>query len=544
MRQVFLKIASDRRLAIGFLALLSSLFFIGLGRVHLFDWDEINFAESAREMIVSGDYLKVQINFLPFWEKPPLFFWLQVISMKIFGINEFSARFPNAFFGLIYLITFYFIGRKHFSERFGLLWAILFFGTLLPHVYFKSGIIDPVFNYFIFMSVYFMMSGVESKHTDRYMFLSGLFSGLSVLTKGPVGLLLVGLTTLVYLLSKRFKSFFTFRQILLFLAGLLIAVGSWLAVEFHQNGTENMLKFVKYMVELFTSGVAGHEQPFYYHFIVVFLGCFPISILALPFLFTFKVQTPKNFHRWMQALFWVVLILFSMTTTKIVHYSSMTYIPLSFLATLYVYDVFNGRRSLKSFQKVLLLSFGLLWGLIFTVIPLIMKNKEKLYPYIKDPFAVEAMKTPIAWSNYEMFIGLFFIAMVIASWLLIRRRKVLQGCMVLSLSAGIALLCISFIILPKIESFSQGTAIRFFESIAGKDAYVTTYGYKSYAQYFYAAQPCGLSDKRNDTQWLLSGKIDKPVYFVSKVTNRELDAYPDITFLKSEGGFRFYVRRP
>ena len=63
------------------------LFVPFLGGVHLFDWDEINFAESAREMIRTGDYLTVRINYLPFWEKPPLFIWLQVLSMKIFGIN-------------------------------------------------------------------------------------------------------------------------------------------------------------------------------------------------------------------------------------------------------------------------------------------------------------------------------------------------------------------------------------------------------------------------------------------------------------------------
>ncbi|NBO49191.1 MAG: hypothetical protein EBU80_05610 [Chitinophagia bacterium] len=52
----------------------SLLFMHSLGASPLFDWDEINFAESAREMLVSGDYLRVQINFQPFWEKPPLFF--------------------------------------------------------------------------------------------------------------------------------------------------------------------------------------------------------------------------------------------------------------------------------------------------------------------------------------------------------------------------------------------------------------------------------------------------------------------------------------
>ena len=48
------------------------LFFHSLGNVPLFDWDEINFAEAAREMLVTGNYSRVQINFQPFWEKPPL----------------------------------------------------------------------------------------------------------------------------------------------------------------------------------------------------------------------------------------------------------------------------------------------------------------------------------------------------------------------------------------------------------------------------------------------------------------------------------------
>ena len=59
------------------------LFMPFIGAVHLFDWDEINFAESAREMMVTGNYSKVQINYTPFWEKPPLFIWMQVVSMKM-----------------------------------------------------------------------------------------------------------------------------------------------------------------------------------------------------------------------------------------------------------------------------------------------------------------------------------------------------------------------------------------------------------------------------------------------------------------------------
>ena len=122
------------------------LFIPFLGGVHLFDWDEINFAESAREMLVTGDYLTVQINFQPFWEKPPLFIWMQVISMKIFGINEFAARFPNAICGIVTLLIIFNIGRKIRNNLFGLLWVMAYAGSVLPFFYFKSGIIDPWFN--------------------------------------------------------------------------------------------------------------------------------------------------------------------------------------------------------------------------------------------------------------------------------------------------------------------------------------------------------------------------------------------------------------
>src|SRR5450631_2861476 len=83
----------------------SLLFFPFLGVVHLFDWDEINFAECAREMLVTHDYFTVRINFQPFWEKPPLFIWMSAACMKLFGVSEFSARLPDALCGIVTLLV-------------------------------------------------------------------------------------------------------------------------------------------------------------------------------------------------------------------------------------------------------------------------------------------------------------------------------------------------------------------------------------------------------------------------------------------------------
>ena len=167
------------------------LFIPFLGSVHLFDWDEINFAECAREMILSKDYLRTQIDFKPFWEKPPLFIWLQVAAMKIFGINEWGARFPNVVVAFFTLFSFYKIGNKVANKEVSKWWILLYIGSWLPHFYFKTGLIDPLFNLLIFLAIYHVYA-LSNNETNRskHRLLAGLFLGLAVLTKGPVAILI------------------------------------------------------------------------------------------------------------------------------------------------------------------------------------------------------------------------------------------------------------------------------------------------------------------------------------------------------------------
>ena len=177
-----------------------------LGHVHLFDWDEINFAENAREMIASGNYFSVQMNYERFTEKPPLFFWLQVLSMKIWGINEMGARFPNAMAGLATLLVLFRIGKSLIDVAFARIWVMVYLGTFFTFLYFKSGIIDPWFNLFIFGAIYqfFLLQTEETRHTPRAL-LTGFLLGLAILTKGPVALLICLLTFLVILVREKGK---------------------------------------------------------------------------------------------------------------------------------------------------------------------------------------------------------------------------------------------------------------------------------------------------------------------------------------------------
>lgn len=76
------------------------IFLPGLGLVHLFDWDELNFAESAREMVVSHNYNYVQIAFEPFWEKPPFLFgfkrFLSISLVTELGYIDYPMQYPES----------------------------------------------------------------------------------------------------------------------------------------------------------------------------------------------------------------------------------------------------------------------------------------------------------------------------------------------------------------------------------------------------------------------------------------------------------------
>ena len=88
----------------------SVLFLVGLGGMDLSDPDETFYAETAREMLEDGEWLTPKIFDKPQFEKPPLYYWLIIFSYKIFGVNEFAARFPSALFGIFGVIGVFYLG--------------------------------------------------------------------------------------------------------------------------------------------------------------------------------------------------------------------------------------------------------------------------------------------------------------------------------------------------------------------------------------------------------------------------------------------------
>ncbi len=520
---------------------------LGIGITPLFDWDEINFAEIAREMLITKNYLNVQLNFQPFWEKPPLFFWLQALSQKLFGVNEFASRLPNAIVGAVSIFYLYAIGKKHFNARFGFLWALAYVGSFLPHFYFKSGIIDPLFNLFIFSSLYFFFLYFNTKQWKPIL-LAAILLGCAVLTKGPVAVLIVALCLFFYAAWQKFK--IQFSVLHLFIASLIILLitSIWILPEMlHGGGMALFQEFIAYQIRLFTTSEAGHGQPFYYHFIVLFFGCFPISLLALPTLLGQKENVlsassfQKTFFLLNAILFWVVLILFSLTTTKIIHYSSLCYFPLSFLAASYLYHHIEQDKKLPRFIFILLVVIGLLFALIFTALPLLVQYKSAFIGMIKDDFVVGNLSFPVYWSPLGWMIGLIYALVLILVFIQIRRN--VKHIYKLFFFNILFITIILYRFVPNVERHVQGAYIDFLK--AHQHAYVLNYNFKSYAPYFYTDKQMPNNQTTLTIDWLLHGANEASVFLVAKNShkNEVLEQQPQFSFLYEAGGFIFFERK-
>lgn len=559
------------------ISLLAALVFIPfIGNCPLFDWDEVNFAECAREMIVSGNYSQVQLNYRPFWEKPPFFIWLQAGSMQLFGINEFAARFPNALCSVFSLLAIFHVGRRFHSPRFGLVWVLLYASTLLPHLYFKSGLIDPWFNLFIFLGLYnalVVINNPQGGRERRNALLGGLFLGLAVLTKGPAAIAIAGLTLLVLLLWNRNARFISSRNFLLFALTTLVVAGSWFLVELAKGNANVISEFIDYQVRLLETGDSGHDGPFVYHFVVLLLGCFPASIF---FISAYRYRSELSpwqlqMRRLFLSLFWVVLLLFSFAQTKIVHYSSLCYYPLTFIAANGIVNHFQQLRPGRVLSVIYWLVAGL-FTLAFTAIGLIEHYKDWLLNsgLIADAFAAQNLQARVHWTGFESLLGALFL---LAAWLLYRglqrsQMKIFLSGLVLNL---LFIYLAIAVIIPKVERYSQHAAIEFYKVCATQRCYVETHGFKSYAYLFYSDRRPG--DYTNPDQvryierqldqmvseghsriksyatsnllWMENGKLDRPAYIVVK-TKDEVDLLKkaDMTKLYAENGFSFFVRLP
>ena len=152
-------------------------FFYNLGTYSLKEPDEGRYAEIPREMVEQGDYLVPHLNYVRYFEKPPLLYWATAISYKAFGVNEWSFRLPTALVAFLCAVTTYL-----FVARWSTLGTALFSSLVLMSSFgfFAMSHIVTIDMFFTFLLFTSLLGWFEFYRTERFLFLYLFFAALAL----------------------------------------------------------------------------------------------------------------------------------------------------------------------------------------------------------------------------------------------------------------------------------------------------------------------------------------------------------------------------
>ncbi len=375
-----------------FLFLFSFVFFIlGNWFFSLTSPDEGKNAFPVLHMLQTKNFLIPYYNCQPRFEKPPMLYWLGVVTSSIFGLNEFSLRIISGISATGILFFTYLIAKKYFSEKKALISALIL--VTIPHIWVEARAFTPemLLNFFSVGAVYLFLS--------EKIIWGWIFLALAVLTKGPVGFILPLIVVLGFKICEKdlkLSKLFNIKGILLF---LLIST-SWYLYMLIYFGYAYFYKFFLYEnIYRYFGQKSIHSYPFYYYFIVLLLATFFYIPTYVKLVFKIK-QNLNNFinnyskillHPLFPFVFWFVFvfIFYTLAKNKLHHYILFCYPPLAVILANYLSE--------KYFKTVLIFSCFLL---IFSLISFCSYEKKR-FVYKVKPFIINPSRS-IKFYNTEI----------------------------------------------------------------------------------------------------------------------------------------------
>jgi 4-amino-4-deoxy-L-arabinose transferase-like glycosyltransferase len=374
------------------------LFSLGLSNHGLWSADEPRVAEIGREMALTGNWAVPTLNQKPFLEEPPLYYGFLALTFKAFGgASGKVARIPSALFAFAGVIVVFFIANFLFSPRVALLSALILATT---NEYFREAhwvLVDSTLTFFVICTMGLFIKGYLSENNRRKLFcyiLLYISCTLAFFTKGFIGIVIPGLSILIFLIAERnLKEILEIRLWLGILIFILMVL-PWFIALWHQGGPEYLNVFLLHnhlqrflpasMAGRISGSVSGHHHLFYYYLFEFPGGFFPWSILLVPVLYH-AFSKAGQFHGlsekgrlFAKSWFFVGIIFLSIASTKRTLYLMPIFAPIAMLTALYI-DHTLGSQPLNKIGKI----FVWILNILLLIISL---GLAPIYFYIKKVY--------------------------------------------------------------------------------------------------------------------------------------------------------------
>ncbi|MWW88054.1 ArnT family glycosyltransferase, partial [Francisella tularensis] len=339
-------------------------FFVFLGWRHLSIPDEGRYPEIAREMLSSGNWVTPTINGVPFLDKPPLYYWLEATSMHFFGITPLAIRLPQALFGILGCISIYVFGRYLYSRFAGVLASFILAANVLYFFEAHYANMDLIVATLLLIAFFLCLTSLKQTKTKNkrlLMYAAYFVSALAFLTKGLIAIVFPCMTIFVWMLITnnwyRLKELYVPTGAVLF----VVIVTPWLVLAQQQN--PDFLYFFFYFQQFYRFVGHGFNNAIgpWFYFVIILAVFLPFSILLLNRLFKgAKIiwQNRKQDSTTLLIALWCLLILifFSIPSSKIVSYILPIFAPLSLLMALSLEKIIKNNDNVVMFKKMHLIA--------------------------------------------------------------------------------------------------------------------------------------------------------------------------------------------
>ena len=338
------------------------MLFYGNHNLLITDNVESNYALTAKEMVMSGDWISPQIYGQYWFDKPILFYTVTAFAYLVFGCTEFASRFFPAIFGLASVALIGWSGKKLYSEKVGFYSAIVLASSFEFFLISKMVITDSLLFFFFSLALISFLLGYE-KNESKYYYGFYLGAALAVLTKGPIGILLPGLIITLFLLIKRdFKALRSMKIISGSMLFLIIAL-PWYSTMIVLHG-KNFIDVFFGTHNFLRATVSEHpkDNVFYFYTVVAILALFPWVGFIPEFIKKItanKLEILRMNSKILFLILWVscVFVFFQLIATK---YLSYTY-PLVFPSALLLGKYFADNRAIIKYNR------AIIWNSFFYV---------------------------------------------------------------------------------------------------------------------------------------------------------------------------------
>lgn len=469
------------------------LYFFSMGHYPLIDVDETRYVTMSRDMFHTGDFMTLYLNGDFFFEKPPLYFWLEVLSFKLFGtITETTARIPVALTAVFGVFLVYFLGRKISSKKYGFISALILASSFEYIVLGRVAILDMLLSVCIAASVF---SGIytlycKDKNKKYFWWLAYIFAGLAVMAKGIPGVAIPALTLFfAYVTAGKWKELFKPVHIIPGVVLFLVITLPWHIIMLQTHGHLFYQEYIyKHHIERFVnSNELGRKEPFFYFIGVFFVAFVPwifsfVSQVIVYFKKSFK-ETKNFFTKFndQQPLvqfmilnviyFLVVFLFFSSASTKLPTYILPAMFPAALILGKFWFDyIYKDENERALNLSTLVLNFIFISGAIaLLVAPQFIKEADRA--------GIIAMQIP----GIILLMGF----VITNSFAIFKDKKLLHFASLIVLMACMSGFAAK-LIFPYMISCGQDELINYAKQAKADNVKITSFGFGSrYSLIFY-----------------------------------------------------------